>query len=231
MVFLSGIDNRQHQRFITDISKLSRSIQRGTIKKTDTIQARLAKKLESHKTLAKQYDVEVVMADGKATDIKITKKPVAEVPEKLFGCYVIESTFTQFDEVELWKLYMTQSKVEDAFRAMKGNLGMRPVYHQNEARSAAHLFITVLGYHMLATISNLLEKHQDTRDWSTIRDILSTHMRNTIIMTDETGKVLHTRVSGLPEAAHLDIYEKLGVKNPLKTITHHVKSAACETNL
>ena len=86
-----------------------------------------------------------------------------------------------------------------------------------------HLFITVLGYHLLATISNLLEKWQDTREWFTIRDDLSTHMRNTIIMNDKDGKVVHVHVSGKPEEEHLDIYSKLGVRNPLKTVTYKVK--------
>jgi len=219
-----AINDKRNQRFIGTIESLTRSIKKGTIKKLDKIQKRLDEKLGKHKTLAKQYSVELVVEDGKATDISITKNPSQESHEELYGCYVIESTLTHLDEVALWKLYMTQSKVEDAFRAMKGSLGMRPVYHQNADRCAAHLFITVLGYHMLATLSNLLEKWQDTRDWSTIRDALSTHMRNTIIMKEESGEVIHVRVSGVPEEEHLAIYSKLGVKNPLQTATYRVKT-------
>jgi len=218
-----AIDERHAQRFIGDIGNLTQSIKKGTIKKLDIIQKRLDGKLSKHKTLAKQYSVELVIQDGKATDISITKNPSQESQEKLYGCYVIESAITHLDEVALWKLYMTQSEVEAAFRAMKGNLGMRPVYHQNANRCSAHLFITVLGYHILATMSNLMGKHHDTRDWSTIRDALSTHTRSTIIMKEESGKVLHVRVSGIPEEVHTDIYSKLGVKNPLKTVTYQVK--------
>jgi transposase len=219
-----AIDNKRNQRFLDDIEKLTRSIQKGTVKKLDIINKRLGAKLEKHKSIAKLYNVELVVENTKATSILMTKKPIQESNEKLYGCYVIESTLTQLNEVNLWKLYMAQSNVENAFRAMKGNLGMRPVYHQNSERCAAHLFITVLGYHILATISNLMRKWQDTRDWSTIRELLSTHMRNTIIMKDEMGKVLHVRVSGLPEEEQLDIYSKLGVKNPLKTVSYRVKT-------
>ena len=76
---------------------------------------------------------------------------------------------------------------------------------------------------MLATIENLLEKSQDTREWRTIRKILSTHMRNTIIINDKDGNILHVRVSGQPEDEHEEIYSKLGVRNPLTTITHKVE--------
>jgi transposase len=218
-----AIDAKSEKKLLDDIDELIKSIKKGSIKNTDKIRNRLNNKIINHKTTAKKYDIKLIIEDDKVTDIKAVKKPVKEEDEKLYGCYVIESTHTELEGIDLWKLYMTQSKVEDAFRAMKSDLGMRPVYHQNDKRSAAHLFITVLGYHLLATISNLLEKWQDTREWATIRYDLSTHMRNTIIMNDKDGKVVHVRVSGKPEEEHLDIYSKLGVRNPLKTVTYNVK--------
>ena len=42
--------------------------------------------------------------------------------------------------------------VEDAFRCMKSELGLRPIYHQKETRCDAHIFITVLVYHFLHAI-------------------------------------------------------------------------------
>ena len=219
-----AIDSKKDTKLLDDIEKLIRSIQKGTIKKLDKIQKRLEKIKNSHKKTAVKYNINLSIADGKAIGVEIEKMQATMDEEQLFGCYVIESTHTELDELELWKLYMTQSRVESSFHAMKSDLGMRPVYHQNGKRSAAHLFITVLGYHILATISNLLAKCQDTREWSTIRDVLSTHMRNTIIMKEKEGNVLHIRVSGQPEEEHVDIFNKLGVKNPLKSITYKVKS-------
>jgi hypothetical protein len=219
-----AIANKKDKGFLEDVEKLSRSIQKGSIKKLDKIQNRLENIKNRHKTTSKKFIVSLIVDGDKATGIDIAEIPAKADEEKLFGCYVIESTLTELDEIELWKLYMTQSRVESSFRSMKSDLGMRPVYHQNGHRSAAHLFITVLGYHLLATIGNLLERHHDTREWSTIRGILSTHMRNTIIMRDKDGKVFHVRVCGLPEEEHEEIYDKLNVKNPLKTITHLVRS-------
>jgi hypothetical protein len=68
---------------------------------------------------------------------------------------------------------------------------MRPVFHNNADRTKGHLFISVLAYHLLVTISNLLSESGDTREWTTIKSILSTHQRSTIIMTDENGVVHH----------------------------------------
>ena len=217
-------NDKKDKSFLEAIDGLTRSIKKGSIKKLDKIQNRLANIKKKHKAVIQKYGIELIIDDGKATSIIIDKKPIEDHIEPLYGCYVIESTHTELNETSLWKLYMTQSRVESSFRSMKSELGMRPVYHQNGDRTAAHLFITVLGYHMLATIANLLEKWLDTREWSTIRDILSTYMRNTIIMKDKEGNVFHVRVSGLPEEEHTDIFNKLDVKNPLKSLTYMVTS-------
>ncbi|MEW6424537.1 MAG: hypothetical protein AB1523_07280 [Bacillota bacterium] len=45
---------------------------------------------------------------------------------------------------------------------------MRPVYHQIAERTKAHLFISVLAYHLLISIEHALRSHGDHRRWSTI---------------------------------------------------------------
>jgi len=102
---------------------------------------------------------------------------------------------------------------------MKGDLGMRPVYHQNDDRCAGHLFITVLGYHILSATEHRLSEQGDTRQWQTVRGVLSTHNRVTVVMKDKDGNIYHHRVTGKPEDVHQDIYKKLGTKDPTKTVT------------
>jgi transposase len=137
----------------------------------------------------------------------------------------METTHTELTDTAIWNLYMTLSNVESAFRSMKEELGMRPIYHQTGQRSEAHLFISVVAYHILATIKNLLRQQGDHRQWETLREELSTHTRSTVILKDKDGNVYHTRVSGTPEDVHIDIYERLKVDDTLKTITSLIKSA------
>jgi len=58
----------------------------------------------------------------------------------------------------LWRLYTTLTKVEDAFQALKTDLGFRPVHHQIARRTEVHLFISVLAYHLLISIEYQLQK-------------------------------------------------------------------------
>ena len=52
-------------------------------------------------------------------------------------------------EQEIWQLYVMLTRVERAFRNLKSDLGLRPIYHQKERRVDAHIFISVLAYHVL----------------------------------------------------------------------------------
>src|SRR5699024_7427267 len=112
---------------------------------------------------------------------------------------------------EVWQLYTTLTKIEDAFRSLKSDLGMRPVYHQLAERTKGHLFISVLAYHLLISIEFQLKEKGDHRSWSTIKKQLSTHQRSTVILTDEKDQIHHIRVSGTSEESHNEIYQLLGI--------------------
>ena len=98
---------------------------------------------------------------------------------------------------------------------MKTDLGTRPIYHQLGTRTTAHLFISVLAYHLVISIEYQLHNQGDRRSWLTIREVLETHQRNTIILTDEKENIHHIRQFGQPESAHRDNYKNLDIIDPL----------------
>ena len=65
--------------------------------------------------------------------------------------------------------------IEDAFGALKTNLGLRQIYHQTTDRISGHIFISVLAYHILHKIRYQLMKHSINDNWQTITSKLSTH--------------------------------------------------------
>ena len=203
--------------FLDDISKLNASIQKGSIKNTGKIDARVEKIRRRHRQIAAKHEITITKDGSRVTGITATKK--TDLPKALSGYYVIETTHTELDDLQIWKLYMTQTHVEAAFRSMKSDLGVRPIFHQTADRTSAHLFIAVLAYHLLFAIEHTLELHGDMRLWQTIREALSTHTRSTVVMKDTKGNIIHHRVSGLPEDIHRDIYKKLDATDPTKAIT------------
>ncbi len=75
------------------------------------------------------------------------------------GRYLLRTNLTGSDPAELWRYYLQLTQVEEAFRNLKGDLAIRPIYHQLESRIEAHIFIAFLAYCLHATLARLLRPH------------------------------------------------------------------------
>jgi len=72
------------------------------------------------------------------------------------GHYLLRSNLTDKDPAVLWKLYVQLTQVELAFRTVKSELGIRPIYHQKEDRADAHILVAFLAYCLQVTLKNRL---------------------------------------------------------------------------
>lgn len=75
------------------------------------------------------------------------------------GRYLLRTNQTATDPAELWRQYMVLTEVEEAFRNLKGDLAVRPIYHQLEHRIEAHIFVAFLGYCLHVTLRQLARAH------------------------------------------------------------------------
>jgi hypothetical protein len=94
---------------------------------------------------------------------------------------------------------------------LKSDLGLRPNHHRIEQRVDAHIFITILAYHLLQHILYALRLQGDQRCWFTLRRILQTHCYTTILLPTLDGKLHRLRRPGQPEEGHKEIYRALGI--------------------
>jgi transposase len=78
---------------------------------------------------------------------------MGEEPAVLWERY-IRLTQVQLTQVQLTQVQLTQ--VEAAFKSMKGELGIRPIFHQLQRRVEAHVFVAFLGYCLLVTLKSRL---------------------------------------------------------------------------
>ena len=139
--------------------------------------------------------------------------------DETVGYYVLRTNRTEFGEKEVFDIFNMLLDVEDAFRCMKSELGLRPIHHQKEVRCDGHLFITVLAYHVLQSIRVRLRKNGITHRWWTIRRMLSTHHRVTTSMRRKDGRMIYIRKTSRPEECHERIYRALGLPiRPGKTV-------------
>ena len=61
------------------------------------------------------------------------------------GRYLLRTNLTDDDPARLWGLYLQLVSIKEAFRNLKGDLAIRPVFHQHQTRIEAHIFIAFLA--------------------------------------------------------------------------------------
>lgn len=218
----TAMDTLKEERFIQDLTRLQSSVSKGRILIPAKVAERIGRLKERYPSIARYYNVDLQLnaATQHVTTVSWSKKPARSERATLTGCYVIETSHLNLEAPEIWELYTTLTNVEAAFRDLKTDLGLRPIYHHLAERTKAHLFISVLAYHLLNSIEQTLRQKDDHRRWSTIREQLGTHQRITVNLTD-AGKRIHLcRVSSMPELIHQEIYQLLVIKDPLKRLNH-----------
>jgi hypothetical protein len=72
------------------------------------------------------------------------------------GRYLLRTNLTEHDPAKLWSYYLQLVAVEEAFKNLKGDLAIRPIFHQLEPRIEAHIFIAFLAYCLHVTLARRL---------------------------------------------------------------------------
>jgi hypothetical protein len=72
------------------------------------------------------------------------------------GRYLLRTNLTDNDPALLWQYYIQLVAVEEAFKNLKGDLAIRPIFHKNDTRIEAHIFIAFLAYCLHVTLTRRL---------------------------------------------------------------------------
>ena len=72
------------------------------------------------------------------------------------GRYLLRTNLTESDPAKLWSLYLQLVHVEEAFKNLKGDLAIRPIFHQSEQRIEAHILVAFLAYCLQVTLTERL---------------------------------------------------------------------------
>ncbi|MEI6569238.1 MAG: IS1634 family transposase [Verrucomicrobiota bacterium] len=198
-------------KYLEALKLLSERVKKGALKDAAKIHRAIGRIQKTHSRVQRFYEVELVEA-GQDRELKWTRLDEKSGQDQdLLGCYVLRTDQAEASAQDIWNLYMTLSKAEDGFRSLKGDLGLRPNFHQIERRVEGHIWITIMGYHLLCWIQGMLKKGGDHRRWSTIKRVLQTHSYTTIVVPTRGGKTFRIRKAGEPEELQKTVYDKLKV--------------------
>jgi len=195
-------------RFEDELTKLSNGLsKKGGIKKYDRIHQKLGRLKERYSKVARQF---MITIDTDETKEKVTQLRWEHHPEnkvKKPGIYCLRTNQTGLNNTEIWNTYRMLNDIELAFRTLKTDLGLRPIYHQKTDRISGHIFITLLAYHILHTIRYQLMRNNIHDSWATIMFKLSNHYRITTSLQRKNGKAIHIRKSMRASPGQLKIYQ------------------------
>jgi transposase len=86
-------------------------------------------------------------------------KPKLRQAAQRDGHYLLRSNLMAEDPAILWTRYIQLTQIEAAFRSLKNDLGLRPIYHRLDRRVEAHIFVAFLAYCLQVTLKNRLQIH------------------------------------------------------------------------
>ena len=204
-----AIRAKQEGRLRADIDKLTRRVADGKLVKAARINQAIGRLQERHPRVARSFRI----AHDPQTATLLCEFDAAKhaKAERLDGCCLIKTDRKDLSGDELWRIYVLLTRAETAFRDMKSPLAERPIFHQIERRTEAHIFLCVLAYHLLIAIEKTLLDQAIHTSWATVRDTLKTHQVCTIVLPTADGSCLRIRKAATAEPVVQEIYRSLAI--------------------
>jgi len=226
-----GIAERFSTRLEEALKHLAEGLHRPhRVKDYEQVLVRIGRLRQRYARVARYYAIrlEKDAASGRATALHWER--IVPTEDTRPGVYCLRTNHTDWDEATLWQTYTMLTEIEAVFRSLKSELGLRPVYHHLSKRVDAHLFISVLAYHLVHTLRLQLKAQGINLSWDSLRDQLDGQQRVTVVLHREDGKICHLRKATRPEPHQLLLYNALGLPSmPGKTVKTLIDPAAQAT--
>ncbi len=233
-----GMKLQFEKRFEDELQKIHTALHsKGGVKKTDKVHERIGRAKERYPSVQHYYSIEV-SSDAKtnlATEITWRKDETRhQEKNESLDIYFLRTNLNVHDEIVVWNIYNTISEIENAFRTLKTDLDLRPIYHKNACQAngmddatMAHLHLGILAYWLVNTVRYQL-KHNGIRScWREIVRIGNTQKVITTSGTNTYDKIITTRKCTQPNENLKKIYDILKTKHQpfvkRKSVVHKLK--------
>ena len=144
------------------------------------------------------------------------------------GAYMLRTNLQEGTAEELWSEYMQLTEAEAAFRTLKSEIHIRPLFHQLESRVKAHVLVAFLGYALWVTLKHLLKRRapvspvalasevQNAQPLSAMKvlALLSTVQSADIVLPTIDGREIRLRRIAEPTPEQKVVLQQLGLSLP-----------------
>ena len=132
------------------------------------------------------------------------------------GVYLLRTNLVGWEPEALWKTYIQLTDVEAAFRTIKSDLVLRPIYHQIERRVHSHILVAFLAYALWKTLQKWMEAAGLGRGVGTVVSELARIKCSEVILPTSTGRELQLWCITRPDKWQQSLLERLRLDIPVR---------------
>jgi transposase len=207
------------------LAKLTRRIEAPTraLRDRDKAHLRLGRLFQKYGSAANLYDVKISEtpdADHKSgvrLAVEITvRQDRREWVEQADGCYLLRTNLRGQSAQSLWKTYIGLTQIEDCFRITKHDLGLRPVFHQTQDRTQAHILVCFLGLVMWRTLQQWMEASGLGNAPRKLLEEMAEVRSLDVVLPTRAGPSIRLRTVNKPEKHLAILLQRLGLPLPNK---------------
>ena len=200
-----AIRRRFSSRLEHALARLAQGVAKGQLKDRSKIERRLGKIQQRYVQVADLYEAELRQTGAQwvlSWNLIEERRAWREARE---GAYLLRTNLEGATVEELWTKYIQLTEAEAAFRALKSELSIRPLFHQLEPRVKAHILVAFLGYSLWVTLKHLLRgKNSDCSPRQALALLATIHSADIVLPTTDGREIRLRRVAALsPEQQQL----------------------------
>jgi hypothetical protein len=137
-------------------------------------------------------------------------RPALRIVLRREGRYLLRTNLTETNPAKVWEFYLQLVEVEATFKNLKGDLAIRPIYHQREDRIEAHIFVAFLAYCLHVTLrAKLRGKAPGLTPRAVLEKFATMQMLDVHFPTTDGRELIFTRYTQ-PEKDQQLLLEQLG---------------------
>ena len=213
-----SMNDRFREGYLNGLKSTAASLskKRGT-KLEGKVHERVGRLMQKYPSIHKHYQIDYQIEEKPAgkkkpakrivTSMSWTLKPQANM-DATCGVYFLRTSLENQNRI-IWDSYNIIRDIEHTMRVLKTDLDMRPIFHQKDDATMAHLHLAILAYWLVNTIRYQLKEQGINHQWSEIVRIMNTQKAVTTTAQNNSDQIIQIRRCSEPNEKVMQIYTAL----------------------
>ena len=245
-----SMNEQFRSRFEAGLQKIVDSLtKKGGVKQVDKVNMRIGRLKQKYPSIQRYFDIVTEVHDQpetkwkkKVTEPGNAKKQIVTAVKWAVkegvdinarsGVYFLRTSLQAKTEENIWQFYNTIRDIEATFRTLKSDLDLRPIYHQKDENTMAHLHLGLLAYWLVNTVRHQLKQDGIHSGWREIVRTMNTQKAVTTLAQNNHEEVIMIRRCSEPNQQVRKLYDALKYKYApfikRKSVVHKSELENCQ---